>query len=52
MQVILLEKIRNLGTVGDKVSVKPGYSRNYLIPRGKAVSATTLIINIEPTIKL
>jgi large subunit ribosomal protein L9 len=40
MQVILLEKIRNLGTVGDKVSVKPGYSRNYLIPRGKAVSAT------------
>jgi large subunit ribosomal protein L9 len=40
MQVILLEKIRNLGTVGDKVSVKAGYSRNYLVPRGKAVSAT------------
>lgn len=40
MQVILLEKIRNLGGIGDKVNVKPGYSRNYLIPFGKAVSAT------------
>ncbi len=40
MEVILLEKVENLGGLGDKVSVKPGYGRNYLIPSGKAVSAT------------
>lgn len=40
MDVILLEKINNLGTLGDKVKVKPGYGRNYLIPNGKAVPAT------------
>jgi large subunit ribosomal protein L9 len=40
MEVILLEKIRNLGDLGDQVSVKPGYGRNYLVPQGKAVSAT------------
>lgn len=40
MQVILLEKMRNLGTLGDKVKVKPGFARNYLIPQGKAVYAT------------
>ena len=40
MQVILLEKIRNLGALGDKVNVKPGYGRNYLIPQKKAVFAT------------
>jgi large subunit ribosomal protein L9 len=40
MEVILLEKIKNLGDVGNKVSVKPGYGRNFLIPRKKAVSAT------------
>jgi len=40
MEVILLERIRNLGDLGDKVVVKPGYARNYLIPGGKAVSAT------------
>lgn len=40
MEVILLEKIHNLGELGDKVTVKPGYGRNYLIPQGKAVSAT------------
>lgn len=40
MQVILLEKIRNLGSLGDKVTVKPGYGRNYLIPQNKAVFAT------------
>lgn len=39
MEVILLEKMRNLGVLGDKVSVKPGYARNYLIPQGKAVFA-------------
>jgi large subunit ribosomal protein L9 len=40
MEVILLEKIRNLGDLGSQVSVKPGYGRNYLIPQGKAVRAT------------
>lgn len=40
MEVILLEKIANLGGLGDKVAVKPGYGRNYLIPYGKAVVAT------------
>lgn len=39
MEVILLEKIRNLGTLGDKVKVKPGFARNFLIPQGKAVFA-------------
>lgn len=40
MEVILLEKVRNLGNLGDKVRVKPGYGRNYLIPQSKAVFAT------------
>ena len=40
MQVILLEKMHNLGALGDTVKVKPGYARNYLIPSGRAVSAT------------
>lgn len=40
MNVILLEKVSNLGSLGDKVSVKAGYGRNYLIPFGKAVPAT------------
>ena len=40
MQVILLEKIRRLGNLGDTVDVRPGYGRNFLIPQGKAVSAT------------
>lgn len=41
MEVILLEKIHNLGKLGDKVKVRPGYGRNYLVPRKKAVPATT-----------
>lgn len=45
MEVILLEKIQNLGNLGDQVKVKSGYGRNYLIPHGKAVSATPA--NIE-----
>lgn len=45
MQVILLEKVRNLGSLGDKVNVKPGYGRNFLIPQNKAVFATNK--NIE-----
>ena len=40
MEVILLEKVLNLGDLGDKVTVKPGYGRNYLVPVGKAVPAT------------
>ncbi len=40
MEVILLEKIANLGNLGDKVSIKSGYGRNYLIPKGKAAPAT------------
>lgn len=40
MEIILLEKIANLGTMGEKVNVKPGYGRNYLIPQGKAAAAT------------
>ncbi len=39
MEVILLEKVANLGTLGDKVSIKAGYGRNYLVPFGKAVPA-------------
>jgi large subunit ribosomal protein L9 len=37
MELILLQKVRNLGTLGDKVVVKPGYGRNFLLPQGKAV---------------
>ena len=40
MQLILLQKVTNLGVLGDKVDVKPGYGRNYLVPQGKAVPAT------------
>ncbi|RRQ22671.1 50S ribosomal protein L9 [Thiohalobacter thiocyanaticus] len=40
MEVILLEKVANLGALGDQVRVKPGYGRNYLIPQGKATPAT------------
>lgn len=41
MNVILLEKIGRLGGLGDQVTVRPGYARNYLIPQGKAVRATS-----------
>lgn len=40
MELILLQKVTNLGNLGDKVTVKPGYGRNFLIPYGKAVPAT------------
>ncbi len=40
MQLILLQKVTNLGNLGDKVDVKPGYGRNFLVPKGKAVPAT------------
>jgi large subunit ribosomal protein L9 len=41
MQIILLEKVANLGQLGDVVKVKHGYARNFLIPQGKAKRATT-----------
>lgn len=40
MEVILLEKVENVGVLGDKVSVKSGFARNFLIPQGKAVFAS------------
>jgi len=42
MEVILLEKVGKLGTVGDKVAVKAGFGRNFLIPHGKALAATAV----------
>ena len=39
MNVILLEKISNLGNLGEEVTVKPGFARNFLLPQGKAVTA-------------
>lgn len=40
MELILLQKVKNLGNLGDKVNVKPGYGRNFLVPQGKAAPAT------------
>ncbi len=40
MELVLLQKVKNLGGLGDKVRVKPGYGRNFLIPQGQAVPAT------------
>ncbi|HEX4481286.1 MAG TPA: bL9 family ribosomal protein, partial [Rudaea sp.] len=37
MELVLLQKVKNLGNLGDKVRVKPGYGRNFLIPQGQAV---------------
>jgi len=45
MELILLEKVQNLGDLGEKVRVKAGFGRNYLVPQGKAVPATPA--NIE-----
>jgi len=44
MNVILLDKVENLGDIGDMVNVKPGYGRNYLLPQGKAALATKVNI--------
>ncbi|MEZ5565780.1 MAG: 50S ribosomal protein L9 [Gammaproteobacteria bacterium] len=46
MDVILLEKVENLGAIGDKVNVRSGYGRNFLLPRGKATLATPANIAI------
>ena len=40
MQVILLERVAKLGQMGDVVDVKPGYARNFLLPQGKALTAS------------
>jgi len=40
MEVILLDKVENLGNIGDRVKVRSGYGRNYLLPKGKATLAT------------
>jgi large subunit ribosomal protein L9 len=45
MELILLEKVLNLGDLGEKVKVKAGFGRNYLVPKGKAVPATSA--NVE-----
>ncbi|MCC9000358.1 MAG: 50S ribosomal protein L9 [Candidatus Contendobacter sp.] len=42
MEIILLEKVANLGILGDRVKVKSGYARNFLIPKGKATLATSV----------
>lgn len=46
MEIILLDKIANLGGLGDQVSVKSGYARNFLFPQGKAVPATQANIKV------
>ena len=46
MNIILTEKVNNLGNLGDIVHVKPGYARNYLLPQGKAIRATKENIEI------
>jgi large subunit ribosomal protein L9 len=49
MEVILLEKVGKLGSIGDKVAVKAGFGRNYLIPQGKALSATAANVAVFET---
>ena len=46
MDVILLQKVANLGNIGDRVNVKSGYGRNFLLPQGKATLATPA--NVAP----
>jgi large subunit ribosomal protein L9 len=41
MEIILLQKVANLGNIGDRVKVKAGYGRNFLLPQGKATLATS-----------
>jgi len=51
MDVILLEKVKNLGDLGDTVKVKPGYGRNFLLPQGKALPATPANLKVFETRK-
>ena len=46
MELILLENIMNLGNIGDKVEVKPGYGRNFLIPKGLGILATESSVKV------
>ena len=46
MKVVLLERVSNLGAIGDVVSVKDGFARNYLLPRSKALRATSLNLKV------
>lgn len=46
MDVILLEKVKNLGDLGDTVKVKAGYGRNFLLPQGKALPATPANVKV------
>lgn len=46
MEIILLDKVANLGSLGDQVTVKSGYARNFLFPKGKAVPATAANIKM------
>lgn len=52
MQVILLDKVANLGSLGDQVNVKAGYARNFLVPQGKAVPATKKTLNSSKHVAL
>jgi large subunit ribosomal protein L9 len=51
MDVILLEKVKNLGDLGDTVKVKAGYGRNFLLPQGKALAATPSNLKVFETRK-
>lgn len=52
MQVILLDKVANLGSLGDQVNVKAGYARNFLVPQGKAVPATKKNVEFSKRVAL
>lgn len=52
MQVILLDKVANLGSLGDQVNVKAGYARNFLVSQGKAVPATKKTLNSSKHVAL
>ena len=47
MELILLQKVANLGNIGDRVRVKSGYGRNHLLPKGKATLATAQNTNLQ-----
>lgn len=49
MEVILLQKVRNLGDLGDRVKVRPGFGRNYLLPQGMALPATDENVKVFET---